>query len=67
MGLAGGGKESCEHPDISARKTYMVDYEGVIMVGEFEKEWYGWNFCWFGMTYAGLQLDVLDEVWEVVT
>lgn len=67
MGRKGGNKEDCDHKGISANKTYMVKYEGEMLVGNFEREWYGWNFCWFGMTYCGLQLDCLDEVWEVVS
>lgn len=56
----------CNHPDISGKKTYIVNYDGAKMIGKFHKQWYGWNFDWFGSIYAGLQLDALDEVWEVI-
>lgn len=66
MGQQGGNKEDCDHKDISVEKTYMVQYEDETLVGNFEREWYGWNFSWFNMTYCYLKLDCLDEVWEVL-
>ena len=59
-------KATCIHPDINCRKTYLVNYGGAIIIGRFTKQWYGWNFNWFGSIYAGVQLDHLDEVWEVL-
>lgn len=58
--------DGCKHSDISGRKNYMVNYNGTILFGKFNKEWYGWNFTWFGSAYCGLQLDSLKEVWEVI-
>ena len=57
--------ESCDHTDISDAKEYLVKYSGHWIFGYFTKQWYGWNFVWFGSAYSGLQLDALDEVWEI--
>ena len=60
----------CEHPDIDPNKKYLVIY--VVnnidneIIGTFNRQWYGWNFYWFGMSYAGLQLNSFDEIWEIV-
>lgn len=62
----GKGEDTCRHPDINPTKCYIVKYDDAEMIGHFEEEWYGWNFDWFGSSYAGLQLDCLDEVWEIV-
>lgn len=66
LSKCGKGGDTCQHPDIDPKKKYVVKYEGEEMIGDFEEEWYGWNFNWFGSSYAGLQLDCLDEVWEIV-
>ena len=46
-------------------KTYLVKYENEWILGWFEKQWYGWNFDWYVSGMCGLQLDDLDEVYEV--
>ena len=56
----------CEHSDISEEKTYLVSYAGELILGKFSRQWYGWNFSWFGSNFAGLQLDWLSEVWEKI-
>jgi hypothetical protein len=57
--------DGCKHPDIQRTKKYLVNYDGAEIIGDFDKQWYGWNFNWFGSCYAGLQLDALNEVWEI--
>lgn len=58
-------RDGDNHPDISEYRWYFVKYEGYWFYGQFEKQWYGWNFRWFGSPYAGLQLNGLQEVWEM--
>ena len=60
-------RDQCEHPDIRANKIYLVNYDGNWILGNFSREWYGWNFDWFGTAYAGLQLDCFKQIYELKT
>jgi hypothetical protein len=57
---------SCQNDLINTKSDYIVNYGGKAILGKFKKQWYGWNFDWFGSVYAGLQLNTLDKVYEAV-
>lgn len=54
------GSSECAH--ISSRKRYRVKIEGQWHQGQFSKQWFGWQFD--GVT-PGLQLNLIDEVYEI--
>jgi len=55
-----------EHPDISSKKTYLVNYDGQFIIGQFNNDWWlGWYFTWFESNH-GIQLNSLEEVWEIL-
>ena len=59
-------RDDCNHPDISGKKQYLVAYDGKKIIGYFSKQWYGWTFNWFWSAVAGIQLDGLTEVYEII-
>ena len=58
-------KNNCQNKEIKLGACYLVNYGGNWILGQFNKQWYGWNFNWFGTTYAGLQLNALSRVYEI--
>ncbi|MFA5152733.1 MAG: hypothetical protein WC554_09255 [Clostridia bacterium] len=58
-------RNGCKHPDIDPKKYYLVKYSDHYIIGKFGEVWYGWNFNYFWSAIAGLQLDHLQEVWEI--
>jgi hypothetical protein len=61
-----GKRKDCDHPEIETLKFYLVQYDGRFFAGQFEKEWYGWNFD--GVYDAGTQLDdySIQAIWEII-
>lgn len=59
-------REGCNHPDICKEKQYVVKYWGNYIIGKFYPVWYGWSFDCIYSILAGIQLDCLQEVWEIV-
>jgi len=45
-----------EHPDIKAGPQYLCQIDGKWFMGEFSREWYGWNFEGW-LNDSGLQFD----------
>lgn len=67
-----GGYGESHHPDISARKQYLVLIDGSFYAGQFCRQWFGWNFEG-GPWDAGYQLDkpgtnasLWQGIWEIV-
>jgi len=50
---------------INSRKHYLIMYKGEWYAGQFDKQWYGWNFL--GVYDAGCQIDYdgWEEVYEI--
>ena len=59
-------RDDCNHPDIFSEKEYLAVYDGKKIIGKFHKVWYGWNFNWVWSAVAGIQLDGLTEVYEII-
>lgn len=57
--------DSCRHPDLHGDLWYLVKYGENWIVGKFGEQWYGWSFRWFWSVTTGLQLDALDEVYQI--
>lgn len=62
---------TCDNKHITTKKHYMIAYVGAYDVlryysGQFEKQWYGWNFD--GVYEAGVQLNDPDilALWEIL-
>jgi hypothetical protein len=63
--------EGHECPGIKPRKHYLCLIDGQFFAGEFDRQWYGLNFC--GWRDVGLQFDApgtnasrWQAVWEIV-
>jgi hypothetical protein len=54
---------SSESSHISTRKRYRVKIEGAWYEGGFSRQWFGWQFDGYG---SGIQLNLIDEVYEIV-
>ena len=54
---------SSESSHISSRKGYRVKIDGSWFEGRFSKQWFGWQFDGGG---RGIQLNLIDEVYEIV-
>lgn len=54
---------SSENPDIHARRQYRVRIGKDWYEGAFSKRWFGWCFDDFGE--SGMQLNLIDEVFEI--
>jgi hypothetical protein len=54
---------SSESSHISTRKDYRVKIEGAWYEGRFSKQWFGWQFDGYK---KGIQLNLIDEVYEIV-
>jgi len=54
---------SSENTQINPRKRYRVKIDGVWHEGQFSKQWFGWQFD--GVD-KGIQLNLIDEVYEIV-
>ena len=68
----GQGHGESWHPDIKARKQYLALLGGEFYAGQFQLEWYGWNFM-CGFWECGYQLDKprtnasdWEGLWEIV-
>lgn len=61
-------REGSNHPDISSKAEYLVIYDKKKIIGNFDKQWYGWNFNWFWSAIAGIQLDDrnISAVYEII-
>jgi len=57
-----GGSSESTH--LSPRKRYRVKIEGRWYEGQFSKQWFGWQFDGY---QSGIQLNLIDEVFEIVT
>ena len=57
----GGSSESTQ---INARKVYRVKIDGEWHEGRFSMKWFGWLFEGEG---SEIQLNLIDEVYEIVT
>jgi hypothetical protein len=55
---------SSENKEINSLRRYRVRIEGQWYEGAFRKEWFGWKFEGYGST--GIQLNLIDEVFEIV-
>lgn len=59
-------RERCEHPDIKPKKWYLARCDdGALCAGRFYRVWYGWNLD--ARYDAGVQLDWITELWEIVS
>ncbi len=54
---------SSQSGDIHARKRYRVKIEGAWYEGQFSRQWFGWQFDGYR---NGIQLNLVDEVFEIV-
>jgi len=54
---------SSQSSDIHARKRYRVKVDGDWYEGQFSRQWFGWQFDGHR---NGIQLNLLDEVFEIV-
>ena len=57
--------DGCKHSDILSGRDYLAVYNGKKIIGQFYKQWHGWNFDWFWSGVVGIQLDSLSEVYEI--
>ncbi|HVR86276.1 MAG TPA: hypothetical protein VMU54_18280 [Planctomycetota bacterium] len=55
---------SSESAQITSRKRYRVKIDGQWYEGQFSKQWFGWRFDGIG---EGVQLNLIDEVYEILT
>ena len=55
---------SSESTHISPRKLYRVKIEGQWYEGHFSRQWFGWQFDSYR---SGIQLNLIDEVYEIVS
>jgi hypothetical protein len=53
---------SSESSHINSRKRYRVKISGQWHEGTFSKQWFGWQF---DGVVPGLQLNLIDEVFEI--
>lgn len=57
----------CNHDDIRDDKKYLVYIYDKMYIGQFSKQWYGWNFRdWSPNMAGGMQLDGIQAVYEVL-
>jgi hypothetical protein len=54
---------SSQSGDIHQRRRYRVKIDGEWYEGQFSKQWFGWQFDGYR---NGIQLNLLDEVFEIV-
>jgi hypothetical protein len=54
---------SSQSPDIHVRKRYRVKIDGEWYEGQFSRQWFGWQFDGYR---NGIQLNLVDEVFEIV-
>lgn len=50
---------------ISAKKHYLANIDGDYIIGQFSEQWYGWNFSWPVSAMVGVQLDMIEELYEI--
>jgi hypothetical protein len=55
---------SSESPHIARQKRYRVKIDGKWYEGVFTRQWFGWQFEGYR---SGIQLNLIDEVYEIVT
>jgi len=56
---------SSDSSEISSIRRYRVRIDGQWYEGSFRKEWFGWKFE--GQGSSGVQLNLIDEVYEIVS
>lgn len=54
---------SSQSGDIHARRRYRVKIDGDWYEGQFSRQWFGWQFDGYR---NGIQLNLVDEVFEIV-
>ena len=55
--------DSSKSGDIHTRKRYRAKIDGEWYEGQFSKQWFGWQFDGYR---NGIQLNLIDEVFEIV-
>lgn len=49
---------------ISLKKIYLAKINGHWILGKFKEVWFGWIFNWFWSAVAGIQLDMIEDLYE---
>jgi hypothetical protein len=57
-------KEQMKREDISPEKMYLVNYNGIWLIGRFGMQWYGWNFQ-PNLGAMSIQIDFCIEIYEI--
>ena len=57
---SGGSEDDRISPD----KIYLALIHNHYVLGTFHRQWYGWNFNWFWSAVVGIQLDMIEELYE---
>jgi hypothetical protein len=57
-------EEQMKRIDISPKKFYLVNYDGIWLIGQFGLQWYGWNFS-PNLGSMSIQIDHLLEIYEM--
>ena len=55
---------TCENSAIRTDKLVVAEIDGIVDIGIFSRQHYGWKFE--GLYDAGSELDALTGVWEIV-
>lgn len=57
-------EEEQKRKDIEKGKMYLVDYDGIWLIGRFTMQWYGWNFN-PNLGSMSIQLNNLQAIYEI--
>jgi len=57
-------EQQMKRKDISPEKIYLVNYDGMWLIGRFGMQWYGWNFQ-PNLGAMSVQIDHCGEIYEI--